>query len=292
MFEKPKKEAPKIIELQAKLTLLETMDEKHAEEFSEFETADQIMDRLALTYADKSASNVYRLVKGFYRYKLLAGDSMSTHINKMERMRRELANLSQVTSDEVYMVLLIESLPAEYDSIAEHWESAHPDVKTIANLNARILKKEEDLEQKAGGDQAFIANREEKPKMSLQERKRTTRCNKCGLLGHWARKCRKKSEIYSDKADDQSKPTNSKILFNVSDIDHLKSTWLADSGASAHMCNNKIGFKDLIEFSSTQECSVGNGAKVKIWGKGTVEVICKTSGNRLAAELTEVLGVV
>lgn len=309
----PEKSANENEQLRAKLTLLEAMDERHAEEFSEFESASEMIERLKLMYADKSASNVYRLIKSFYRYQYEQGDSMSTHINKMERMRRELKNLGQETTDEVYMVLLLDTLPPEYEVVVENWETVHPDVKTIANLNSRILKKEEDLKVKAKAtESSFFTGNPSRPgkpgrqgkHMSIEERKKTSHCTKCGHKGHWYRECKTRPENYIKKNDDGQQPCdgkskledkqstehNLKVVYNMGNLSYdLKNYWLADSGATSHMSNNKLWFIQLKEFNPPKECSVGNGDRIKIFGEGTVPLICHTNNGDVSVELNHVL---
>jgi len=135
------------VNLQAKLILLETLDESHRAQVRGCESAKDIVDRLQLIYADTSAANVYRLLMRYYRYEKKREDSMSEHIGRMDEMRNQLADLGEKQSEAVYQVTLIGSLPSEYSSIMEVWELTHKEMRTTQNLVSRLLKREEDLKK-------------------------------------------------------------------------------------------------------------------------------------------------
>lgn len=295
-------------ELQAKMAILETLNDAHLTMVNNCETSKEIMDRLCLTYADKSAANIGRMLKKYYGYKLQPGDSMSAHLSKMELMRKELESVDQPQTDEVFINQVLSTLPSEYGMLKEIWDNNHPDQKTIANLFSRILKKEEDLsEQKQSSDsnRALLVSksgnykkksyeknynernpneRNQNEQMTIEERKKITRCAKCGSKGHWARECKTKPENYRSKTDSnrdnqaqdlikaQSGPK--KVVFSIGELDEkMRNYWFADSGATPHICNNRDWFEDLIEYSQPKTCSVGNGEKVKVIGHGNVTLI-------------------
>lgn len=56
------REVDELIDLQARLLLLETMDESHRIQVRGCAKAKDIMERLIQVYADRSASNLYRLL--------------------------------------------------------------------------------------------------------------------------------------------------------------------------------------------------------------------------------------
>ena len=60
-------------------------------------------------------------------------------------------------------------------------------------------------------------------------------------------------------------------------------SWLLDSGASKHMCNVRTMFSDLVPHCA--EVEFGNGVRVRVYYKGTVEL--ETVSGSL--ELSEVL---
>ena len=72
----------------AKLTLSETMEKGQINQVRGCKTAKDILDRLELAYADKSAANVYRMLPEFYHYKKQTSTPMSEHVSIMKGMRQ------------------------------------------------------------------------------------------------------------------------------------------------------------------------------------------------------------
>lgn len=126
--------ADTVANLQAKLILLESMDENHRAQVRGCDTAKAIIERLRLVYADKSAANIYRLLMQYYRFEKQARDSISVHVGRMDEMRNQLADLGEKQSEAVYQISRIGSLPAEYSSIMEVWELTPKEMRTMPNL--------------------------------------------------------------------------------------------------------------------------------------------------------------
>lgn len=300
-----------ISELEAKLLLLETLDEHHLALVRNCDKACEIMTRLNLKYADTSAQNVTRMLNKYLSYKLQPGESMSTHIGKMEAMRSDLENVNQKQSDEMFQVQLLNTLPPEYDMLKEVWETTHPDLKKVDVLISRILKKEEDLITKgAAENSAFVTNRNNYNRtgktynnQNLDELKKNSKCAKCGHKGHWAKECRTKPRKYVNRIQNRAgngitSYRNSNQILSQNHLElsvmvdlcpELKLQWLADSGASAHMCNQKGWFSQIELFETPEDCSIGNGKKVKILGNGKVTVLSKNNDPMTKLNLTNVL---
>lgn len=258
-----------IMDLQCKLVLLETMDESHRSQVRGCAKSKDIIDRMRLVYADNSAANVYRLLHRYYRYQKLESDTISEHLGKMDEMRRGLADLGEKQSDTLYQVTLIGSLPSEYQSLMETWELTHPDMRTNAVLVARLLKREEDVKGQMGGV-AMAAGKLSKDwnSMTIQERKKISRCKECQQKGHWYAECPSRQ---GKSGSDSQKTQAANILFNLGNIGpELKYQWIADSGATQHMCNNQDWFTKLTFHAVPRTATVGDGNKVIELGYGEI----------------------
>ena len=51
-----------------------------------------------------------------------------------------------------------------------------------------------------------------------------------------------------------------------------KNNWIIDSGATRHMCNDKIMFLNIEVFREPREVQVGDGSSVKVIGEGMINL--------------------
>lgn len=281
-------------QLAATLVLLETMDEAHRTRVRGAKSARDIMDKLKQAYADKSAANVYRLLHQYYRYTKPASDAIGEHVGKMSEMRAALKDLGEEQSDKLFQVTLLASLPQEYSDLLELWETIHPDMRTNEYLIGRLLKREETLKDKHSDNQAMIVQ-----SVLIAERKKVTSCNYCGKKGHWRKECRKRLEDEKSRdrrsdghrADEKlSDEDQANVVFTLGKLGKdLRNHWLADTGASAHMCCQQSWFNKLSLHPSTSYVSVGDGAKVEVKGVGSVPILSRVRGNIIRGTLSNVL---
>lgn len=255
-------------------------------------TTKEIMKRLELIYADNSSANVYRLMHRYYRYKKSPEDSMLEHIGTMEEMKMALIDIDKKPDEELYQVTLLGSLPPEYETMMEVWELTHLTMRTTANLISRLLKREEDLKAESQEHKTFNVGRmspEAWKKLSIDEKKKLTKCKTCGKKGHLARECNQKkntaTKVESEEPN-ESQGSKEHVLFNPGDVSmDVKKSRIVDSGATAHMCRNKDWFTELILYPKGIKCSVGDGSQVQVQGIGTIQI---KSGD-IRGLLTEVL---
>lgn len=321
----------KIQNLQAKILIKSSLDEAHLAEIRKYDTAFDIWNHLSRMCIGANSSDVAMLVRKFYNFSHVPGDSMSTHLEKLSTMREQLIAIEQGPTDEVFIDRILQTLPAEFNKLRENWDYLHNDQKTLNELKSRILKIEEDnktKEPKVEPDaQVYIASELNKQfrNMSIDEKKKVTRCGKCGHKGHWAKECRTKPENYVKQQSQKqtSQPNKSKIrspkdidpsgviftavvapqkvdlnqerftaakAFKVSNLDQsLKNQWIADTGASNHICNNKSWFSKIQPFDIPKKVTVGDNSETKALGEGTIEIVSKVNDQEIKAKLENVI---
>lgn len=300
--------------LQAKLLIKSTLDEVHLEAVRSLEFAHQVWNKLSNMCVGTNSSDVTTLVNKFYSYEYRNGDSVSTHLEKLTTMRSQLELVQQNPTDLVFIDRILKTLPAQYKKLKENWEFLHPTQQTVTELKTRAIKLEDELKTNdlKPTSQAFIAeqrsSRRPNKYKSLADKKKNSTCNKCGLIGHWARECHTKPENYLKRQDNvrqnvqqQSKDRNfsfamdnQSCLSSGSQINShgqlpLKELWIADSGATAHMCNHEEWFTCLNKYKSPHTVCVGDNRKIAVLGTGEVEVISEVDGSQITGTIKNVL---
>lgn len=281
--------------IQAKLFLLETMSEEHRCQVRSLTTAKDMMNRLEKIYADNSASNLFRLLHEYFRYTKPANEPISVHVGKFSAMRAALADIGEEQSEELFQVALLAALPPEYGNLLELWEISHPDTRTTSNLVGRMLKREDDL--KKTGDRALVARGKQ---MTLEERKKVTRCNACHKIGHWARECpeanKTKGELTRSSRDTRTEYNSlvrDEVSFDIRSLGreglNLKNKWIVDSGATSHMASNQEMFSELTLYPSPRNCAAGDGYRMKVLGTGKVRLTSQVGKEIFKIVLNDVL---
>lgn len=270
---------------EASILAMGTMDEQHQTRVRACKTTKEIFERLAVTYADESAANKYRLLHEYFRYKKTS-DGMGEHIGKMESMRMALADIGEKQSDALFMVVLIGSLPAEYEGMLEKWEMMHESQRTIPILVSLLLKKEKDLQGKLDHETVLMIGKKKLDfkNLTIEEKKKLTRCNICRKKGHWAYECPDK-----EPKDENGKP-RANVIFVLATLDQrVKDKWVADTGATSHICHHKEWFKNLEIFDKPEKCAVGDGYEVEVIGSGQIEIEMENGKEVTTGTLDKVL---
>ncbi|XP_077233372.1 uncharacterized protein LOC143875649 [Tasmannia lanceolata] len=102
-------------------------------------------------------------------------------------------------------------------------------------------------------------------------------CHVCGKFEHYAKECR-----FRKSANDTTNMVEENLVAMISKINMTTelSGWWLDSGATVHVCKDKGMFKTFKVNNDGQEVQMGNNARAKVSGKGTIEIDF-TSGKRL-----------
>lgn len=184
-------------ELRAKLKLISSLDEKTQIQIQGCGSAMSMMQRITALNENYTQATVGQLMIKFFNEPKQKNESMGDYLSKLEFMRNELAMLGQPQSDEVFMSKVLSTLPRGYETFKEIWNASSPGMKNVQTLISRLIEKEEEIRKTASKDSAGEALR---ASMSIEERKKRTKCAKCGHKGHWAKECSTKPEDFAKKS--------------------------------------------------------------------------------------------
>ena len=260
-----------------------------------------VWKKLSDQFQKKSWANKLSLRRRLNNLRLKEGNSMSSHIKAMTEVFNDLAVIGAPMEDEDRVVTLLASLPETYNMLVTALE-ASSEVPQMELVTERLLYEETKLNE-----------REKSPKASgrVMAASRTDRksikCHHCGKFGHIRRFCK---DLNKDKIAKESKSPLNKgqqagkgqsgsrseslgfvaqsLAANTCGVN--SETWIVDSGATCHMCNNKALLEDFVEFNEHVDVMLGDGKVLNAVGSGIVTVCTNlANGKQQECKLHNVL---
>jgi hypothetical protein len=194
-------------------------------------------------------------------YRTIADDAtdIAEHVTELRRIQEELAILGSLVSDEDFLLLIISSLPESWDNFTSAYLGASSNAPTISSHEFISLVLEENrrrLEKNGDGSAAMYGQMKQGDERG--GRKDRVECYNCHKNGHIAADCwskgggmegkdprrDKKKRERANKAEDVGTDFVETAYAAKSNSSSLYS-WLADSGATSHICNNRSVFIEL-----------------------------------------------
>ena len=245
-----------------------------------------VWDKLRDQFQKKSWANKLALRRRLYAMRLGEVESMDKHIKLMTEVFNELAVIGDPLKEEDRVIQLLASLPESYSMLVTALE-ALPDVPEMETVVERLRHEERKVNDRSseGGQEKALTSRRKGPM-----------CYNCQNYGHIKKNC-------PQLKADSSKPTPKKQgkakactcnarLDEGSDDDvafiaqHALSTstkaggWIVDSGATAHMCNDRKLFKGFTCSSEPVSVTLGDGHALESTGVGDVKLEMKMSNGK------------
>ena len=246
-----------------------------------------VWKKLSDQFQKKTWANKLSLRRRLNNLRLKDGDSMSNHIKAMTEIFNELAVIGAAMEDEDKVVTLLASLPEAYNMLVTALE-ASTEVPQMEVVIERLLYEEKKLGER---EKSPIPSRRVMVASDHKGNKKFIKCHHCGKLGHIRRFCK---DLNKDKNKKESGNQGNKNKGNqvekgqpgprkeslglvvqslAASAGGIKSeTWIVDSGATCHMCNNKALLEDFVEFDETVDVMLGDGKVLNATGSGTVLV--------------------
>ena len=239
---------------------------------------------LCAIYESADDSSLQRTAAEFYGLKYEENLDMASFLSNVSMLTTRLEELKKPVDEAMIVAKILASLPASFEMFCVSWSSSPAADKTMANLTSRLLQEEArqlEKSQKTDSSEALFVNRNSRNVFPGT-------CFNCGQRGHRAVDCRKedfggRSQRNGDKSNNGDSSDGSgqcaSGAFAFTGIEtnagsgSNSNKWLADSGATRHMCPRKDWFSDL------QPCGglvhVANSVKARIAGKGTIRVLSR-----------------
>src|SRR5690606_23690226 len=167
--------------------------------------------------------------------------------------------------------------PTKYAHFLTSWDSVDPNSQTLELLTSRLLKEESRITVIDEVPKAFSAmsissdKNQQNYQQSSSNKPRKVKCYYCKKLGHTKNECfklKRKQAVPQRQSAVQSKyENNSAQLFLVEApvFSGLKEdVWLADSGASNHMCHNRRLFLNYKLLDHPKTVRLGDSKSIPV----------------------------
>lgn len=257
------KAAWKVIDSKALATITLCIKPSELIHVKSCKNAKEAWNKLSSTYVGKTPARKVNLFKRLVRFKIQDSIGYQQQINEFSSMVESLREIDVSLPEDFVSLLLLCSLPDEYESFIVAMESRDI-LPSWDQLKVKVLEEHQRRGEKMvnGDEHVFAANsrRANKKKgkhekeSGEQHRHKNIRCYSCGKRGHIKANCNSKAMIMTAR---ESSSLNS-------------NEWIVDSGASSHMSGNKCVFSSLRELR--QKVMLASGDCVFAEGIGNVNL--------------------
>lgn len=217
------------------------------------------------------------LYKRLLNLSMKDNSNMSQHLNEFVEISEKLTEVGIDIQEELLTIILLTSLPKQFDNFVVAIET-RDNLPSFSSLRQKLLEEAERRGQVEKDElpeqQVFAAKTHRRREKSDEapgngsrsygktEKKKQFKgkCFSCGQFGHYANKC---------EANHGKKKHQSFTMIAVAEAGKLNRTkWYLDSGATAHMCNDKNLF---VTFEEHDERIILAGDNfLKATGRGNV----------------------
>lgn len=248
---------------------------------------------LRVVHQRSTIGSKIRLLSRLFRTRMGPGESMQTHLNKMNEIISQLNAISaDAIDEEVAVCAIMQSVHDDYDTIITAMEAWPDERLTLGNVMALLIEEYDRKVEKEVHETAFAVTMGGRP-----QKRRTFMCYWCDGVGHLKRDCIlfKKYLEELQHAPESTKSTTSNNLNKNKESARLArmnkwySDFVFDSGASSHVCNDKSKLSDFTD-SDSREIFLADGNSVTSEGVGSIVLtVYPRSENPMKVTLHEVL---
>ena len=191
------------------------------------------------------------------------------------------------------------NLPGGFDTLIPAWRMQAEASKTLDNLTLQLLQTESMLKSRVDEittSATYVATSSSKSspytpeqraarQKEISDRKKTTKCWKCGITGHWGRECIASEADQQKYQESKNQPQSSNNQFkqqsgghkafmaSINEVSSNSSSWFVDSGCTEHMTDNRSYFSTNQDVSLEHRPVQGiGGALLMVAGVGDINI--------------------
>lgn len=270
------------------------------------DTAKDIWTRLCDIHEQKTGANIHSAQVEWYEYKKDPKHDMATHIATIENMARRLKDLGEERKDSDIISKIFVSLPDSFNALRTAWDSAPASDQTLVKLTARVLKEEQmqmqEKKRRGAGEEeterteALVAQGRRGSGHRKTGKKFTGACRFCNLKGHKEINCWEKHPEKRPAgrrpaaADANTSERKESVALTACKVSIGCKEWIADSGASDHMCSEIRLFSHLDHINDGDySIRIANSDIMLCKGIGTIDIQTKVGNQWKEVSMKNVL---
>ncbi|GKA88616.1 retrovirus-related pol polyprotein from transposon TNT 1-94 [Tanacetum coccineum] len=233
--------------------------------FSKETSAYKLWVALEEKFLKKNCQNKLFMKKRLFHFTYVPGTTMNDHITSFNQLVTDLINIDEVFKDQDLALILLGSLPEEYELLETTLLNRKDDV-SLSEVCTALYSKElrrKDKKISSSGDAEVLLVRGRSQKKGTDKRWRSKsrqrlskdECAFCHEKGHWKRDCprlKTKDNHYKGKAVAEANVTKcddeeSDLSLATSSSRNASEIWLLDSACSHHITPHREWFSNFEE---------------------------------------------
>ncbi|GJW86312.1 retrotransposon protein, putative, ty1-copia subclass [Tanacetum coccineum] len=233
--------------------------------FSKETSAYKLWVAMEEKFLKKNCQNKLCMKKRLFCFTYVAGTTMNDHITSFNQLVTDLMNMDEVFKDQDLALILLGSLPEEYELLETTLLNGKDDVSLNEVCTALYSKelRRKDKKISSSGDPEVLLVRGRSQKKGTDKRWRSKsrqklskdECVICHEKGHWKRDCprlKTKDNHYKGKAVAEANVTKcddeeSDLSLATSSSRNASEIWLLDSACSHHITPHQKWFSNFEE---------------------------------------------
>ncbi|GKC60683.1 zinc finger, CCHC-type containing protein [Tanacetum coccineum] len=239
--------------------ILNAMSDLLFDVYQNYSTARELWNTLEERYFTKDTTSKKFIVSKFNSYKMIDSRPIMDQMYELEHILSMFTQNNMNMNESIQVASIIDKLPFTWKDVKKNLKH-HKDDLSLKDLGKHLLIEEQyHLENKANDDTSKVYVMEEKGESSKiggkkrrhndkderkpKKNKKYVICYNCKKRGHFKRECRALKKKQDGGNDNKSKDNNFVAMISEALSHEDKRSWLVDSGATQHVCNDQAMFK-------------------------------------------------
>jgi len=284
-----------------------TLSDDHLEHVRECQTANDMWSTIIDLFQRKTLLNKLAARRRFYSAKMNDSEKAMAFISRIRQLASDCKAMDVDISDQDMAMTVLCGLPQKFEHLIVAIDAAaDDDTLTMDFVKSRLLQEEQRMtdrsDSKPSPSSALVMQQGETSSQNMNV------CTHCGKPNHHESRCWKKYPHLRPKRGPSkqsglvvagNKPMTDKddhdsyvcLVSQVSsDCVRLacEADWIIDSGATAHICNDRNMFTSF-ETVESFDIRIGDQSGVRVSGKGKIDIMLLVSGKPVKCMLSDVL---